>query len=182
MLADGVITALTSFARLPVPSMTPFPAARCVREALEANPVPEPCQVSIDCPDSLPPALADADQVRIVFANLIRNAREAMPQGGRLTVTGRHSDGRLEIEVADTGVGIAPDMQAKVMEPLFSTKARGLGLGLAIARAILEKNQGGLRLRSQQGVGTTFTVTLPRRRPKGGIRHERERGFDPGGG
>jgi two-component system sensor kinase FixL len=72
----------------------------------------------------------------------------------------RHADGLLEVDVSDTGVGIAPDMQARVMEPLFSTKARGLGLGLAIARAILEKNQGGLRLRSELGVGTTFTVTL----------------------
>jgi signal transduction histidine kinase len=160
VLADGVITALSSFARMPVPAMTPFSVTRCVQEALETNPLPESCTAELAIPADLPPALADAEQLRIVFANLIRNAREAMPQGGRLSVSARHADGLLEVDVGDTGVGIAPDMQSRVMEPLFSTKARGLGLGLAIARAILEKNQGGLRLRSEQGVGTTFTVTL----------------------
>lgn len=160
VLADGVITALSSFARLPVPSQLPFSVRHCLHEALENNPVPANVQVEIDCPDSLPPALADVDQVRIVFANLIRNAREAMPQGGRLLVAGRAANGRLEIDVADTGIGIPPDKLSQVMEPLYSTKARGLGLGLAIARAILEKNQGGLRVVSEPGKGSTFTVTL----------------------
>ena len=81
-LADGVITALSSFARMPVPNLQPFPVAQCVQEALETNPVPENVQVTLDCPPSLPPVLGDIDQLRIVFANLIRNAREAMPQGG----------------------------------------------------------------------------------------------------
>jgi signal transduction histidine kinase len=160
VLADGVITALSNFARLPVPSLAPFPVARCLREALETNPLPDTVQVMMECPDTLPPALADIDQVRIVFANLIRNAREAMPQGGRLTITGRSVEDGLEVDVADTGVGIPPDRLAQVMEPLYSTKARGLGLGLAIARAILEKNQGAVRVRSEPGVGSTFTVTL----------------------
>ncbi len=160
VLADGVITALSNFARLPVPNRAPFPVAGCVREALETNPVPDTVRVTLDLPESLPPALADADQVRIVFANLIRNAREAMPQGGTLTVEGRQADDRVEVAVRDTGVGIAPELLAKVTEPLYSTKARGLGLGLAIARAILEKNDGSLRVASEVGRGSTFTVAL----------------------
>ncbi|MCS7046316.1 MAG: ATP-binding protein, partial [Gemmataceae bacterium] len=64
-------------------------------------------------------------------------------------------------DVADTGIGIAPENMARVLEPLFSTKARGLGLGLAIARAILDKIQGSIRVSSTVGVGTTFTICLP---------------------
>jgi signal transduction histidine kinase len=108
----------------------------------------------------LPSVLGDPEQIRIVFGNLIRNAREAMPQGGHLTLTARQVDGHVEVDVTDTGVGIAPDAVARVMEPLYSTKARGLGLGLAIARAIVEKHGGGLRVRSELGKGTTFTVRL----------------------
>jgi signal transduction histidine kinase len=160
VLADGVITALSSFAKMPVPSMLPFPVAQCVQEALETNPVPDGVRVTIDCPPSLPPVLADADQVRIVFANLIRNAREAMPGGGELTITARPAGDGVEVAVRDTGVGIPPEHLGRVMEPLYSTKARGLGLGLALARAILEKNHGTLRVASEPGRGSTFTVFL----------------------
>ncbi|HTU16971.1 MAG TPA: protoglobin domain-containing protein [Gemmataceae bacterium] len=160
MVADSTITALSNFARLPVPNRTPFTVEACVREALDTNPLPDKIQLCIDCPSALPPALADMDQVRIVFANLIRNAREAMPEGGRLDVAGRAVDGGVEVDVTDTGVGIPAELLSRVMEPLYSTKARGLGLGLAIARAILEKNGGSLRAASEPGRGSTFTVFL----------------------
>jgi signal transduction histidine kinase len=160
LLADGVITALSNFARLPVPNLRAFPVAQCVQEALDANPMPENCAVTVDCPASLPQVLADLDQMRIVFGNLFRNAREAMPQGGKLTVTGRFVDDAVELAVADTGVGIPPEVLGRITEPLYSTKARGLGLGLAIARAILEKNKGSLGVTSEPGRGSTFTVRL----------------------
>jgi signal transduction histidine kinase len=160
VLADSVITALSNFARLPVPNRTPFPVARIVLEALETNVMPDTIKVNLDYPAGLPQAVADPEQVRIVFANLIRNAREAMAGGGQLTIRGRGTDSRVEIEVSDTGVGIPPDVLPRIMEPLYSTKARGLGLGLAIARAILEKNQGSLSVVSEPGKGTTFTVAL----------------------
>jgi signal transduction histidine kinase len=160
VLADGVITALSNFAKLPVPNRMPFSVEECVREALDANAPPDAIQVSLDFPPSLPPALADGDQIRIVFANLVRNATEAMPQGGRMSVAAREVNGLLETTVADTGVGIPPEQLINVMEPLYSTKARGLGLGLSIARAILEKNGGSLRVASELGRGSTFTVFL----------------------
>jgi two-component system, NtrC family, sensor kinase len=159
-LADGVITALSSFAKMPVPNLQPFSVGQCVQEALETNPVPENVQVTIDCPSSLPSALGDIDQLRIVFANLIRNAREAMPQGGCLSITSRVVEDGVEVTVMDTGVGISPEDIHRIMEPLYSTKARGLGLGLAIARAILDKNRGSVRLISEIGRGSSFTVRL----------------------
>src|SRR5262249_18722867 len=80
--------------------------------------------------------------------------------GGRLSVTARAVEGGIETAVADTGTGIPPEQLSRVMEPLYSTKARGLGLGLSIARAILEKNGGSLRVVSEPGKGGTFTVFL----------------------
>jgi signal transduction histidine kinase len=160
LAADGVITALSNFARLPMPNMQPFPVRSCIAEVLELTPLPENVRAVIDCPPSLPEVLADPDQLRIVFGNLIRNAREAMAQGGQLTIAGRVAGGAVEVDVADTGAGIAADAMHRIMEPLYSTKARGLGLGLAIARSILDKNKGELRVASTPGRGTTFTVRL----------------------
>ena len=159
-LADGVITALSSFAKMPVPNLQPFPVGQCVQEAVETNPLPDNVQVTIDCPASLPPVLADIDQLRIVFANLVRNAREAMPNGGSLSIKGEQAEGGVEVSVTDTGVGISAEDFRRIMEPLYSTKARGLGLGLAIARAILDKNKGSMRLTSEIGRGSSFTVRL----------------------
>jgi signal transduction histidine kinase len=161
LVADNVITALSNFAKAPMPVRKPFSVAACLREVLETNPAPAECRVTIDCPDSAPPALADVDQIRIVFANLVRNAYEAMPKGGELTLRCRQADpDHVEVAFSDTGVGIAPEHLAQIMEPLYSTKARGLGLGLAIARAILEKNKGSLRVTSELGRCSTFTVIL----------------------
>lgn len=159
-VADGVITALSSFARMPVPERRPTPVIGLLRECLDNNPLPATVALVLDCPESLPPALIDPAQMAIVFGNLIRNAREAMPEGGRLTLSATVVSGALEVAVGDTGVGIPPEELLRVMEPLYSTKARGLGLGLALARAILEKNQGTLRVISALGRGTTFTVRL----------------------
>jgi signal transduction histidine kinase len=160
VLADGVITALSNFAKLPVPNRIPFAVEQCLREVLDTTPLPDSIQLIRDCSPSLPPALADPDQLRIVFANLIRNAHEAMPDGGQLSITARASEGGIEVAIADTGIGMTAEQLSRIMEPLYSTKARGLGLGLSIARAIVEKNGGTLRATSKPGQGSTFTAFL----------------------
>ena len=164
-LADGVITALSNFAKMPVPDMHPFSVEQCLREALETNPPPPGVKATFDFPADLPAALGDRDQVRIVFANLIRNAREAMPQGGTMTLAGRYGPGGLEVSITDTGVGIPAAELGRIMEPLYSTKARGLGLGLSLARSILEKNKASLRAESEPGKGSRFTVRLASEAP-----------------
>jgi signal transduction histidine kinase len=159
-LADNVITALSNFAKMPMPNLRPFRAEQCVREAVELCTLPENVCVAVDCPADLPAVVGDVDQLRIVFSNLIRNARDAMPDGGSLTVSGRHVDGQVEFAFTDTGVGIPRENLTRIMEPLYSTKARGLGLGLSITRAILDKNKGTLQVASEPGKGSTFTVRL----------------------
>jgi signal transduction histidine kinase len=160
LVADGVITALSNFAKMPVPMLAPFALEPFLRDLLELNPVPENVKVSIECPPTTPAVLGDGDQIRIVLGNLVRNAREAMPQGGQLRITARPDGDGVEIAVKDSGVGIPKENLQRIMEPLYSTKARGLGLGLAIARAILEKNRGSLKVLSEPGQGSTFTVRL----------------------
>jgi signal transduction histidine kinase len=158
--ADAVITALSSFARLPAPDRRATPLADSVREAIDANPPAEGIVCTIEVPEGLAVEV-DPGQLQIVLGNLIRNACEAMPEGGKLVIRShRLDDLRVELEVEDTGVGMAPQLRDRVTEPLYSTKARGLGLGLAITRAILEKNGGMLRIASEEGVGSTFTVVL----------------------
>jgi len=161
-VANGIITALSNFARLPVPALGPISIEQCVREALELNPVGDAIQVNLEFPANLPDALGDFDQLRIVFANLIRNARDAMASGGELSIHGSAEGNNLEVAMTDTGVGIPLENLNRIMEPLYSTKAKGLGLGLALARAILEKNKGELRAASEPGRGSTFTVRLTR--------------------
>jgi two-component system, NtrC family, sensor kinase len=159
-LADNVITALSNFARIPMPELKPVAIEPWVREVLEINPLGAQIEVTIDCPPALPPVLGDGNQLGIALGNLIRNARDAMPQGGRITISAQEEDGRVDVSVADTGNGIESKDLARIMEPLYSTKARGLGLGLAISRAIVEKNQGTLRVTSEPGRGSTFTIRL----------------------
>jgi len=84
-----------------------------------------------------------------------------MPSGGTLTVSAVRADRTVEVRVVDTGVGIAPANLSKITEPLFSTKARGMGLGLAITNAILAKISGKLQVTSEVGRGSTFTVQIP---------------------
>ena len=109
----------------------------------------------------LPAMNADSEQLRRAFDNLLSNADDAMPEGGTLTITGRAVDGSVEVQFADTGEGISDANLGKVLEPLFTTKPKGIGLGLAIVTMIVERHQGTIKVDSSQGEGTTFTLRLP---------------------
>jgi signal transduction histidine kinase len=161
-LADRVITALSDFARLPVPELHPIGLDATMKEVLELNQLPEQIKVTLDLPASLPAVLGDSRQLQIVFGNLIRNARDAMqPNGGSLTISAAASGGNVAITFADTGGGIPRENLERIMEPLYSTKARGIGLGLAITRSIIDKHGGQLQIASEIGVGSRFTIRLP---------------------
>src|SRR5438094_240455 len=106
----------------------------------------------------------DPQRFRQVLWNLCLNAVEAMPEGGELRVGATLVPGhKLEVSVADSGHGIAPDDLAHVFEPFFSTKADGTGLGLSLVHRIVQEHGGEVDVRSTPGLGTMFTVTLPAR-------------------
>jgi PAS domain S-box-containing protein len=114
----------------------------------------------------LPASHFDPQQMRQVLLNLFKNALEAMPRGGVLTLTTRVKDSELEISVTDTGEGMAPEVAANVFQPYYTTKEKGTGLGLAICQFIVEKQHGGcLEVESTPGQGSTFTVRLPLEAP-----------------
>jgi len=145
-----------------------------INELLEKLPniilIPENVELVWDLDLTLPSAMVDPDRLNQVFCNLVNNAVQAMPQGGKLTIRSHFiveaagdDEGRdlIGVEIEDSGVGIEPHHLSKVFEPLFTTKARGTGLGLAISRNIVEKHGGVILVRSQIGKGTSFTVKLP---------------------
>jgi signal transduction histidine kinase len=110
-----------------------------------------------------------AGQIEQILINLVINARQAMPGGGRLRVDVRVTGGMAEVRIADTGVGIPPDQLRLIFEPFYTTKDPdehghgGTGLGLSVCRQIIEQHQGRIRVESVVGKGSTFTVKLPLR-------------------
>jgi two-component system sensor kinase FixL len=116
---------------------------------------------------ALPEASLDSSQVKQVLINLVMNAIEAMPGGGQLSVRTWAQEGRVVLEVQDTGKGIEPDNLKEVFSPFFTTKKKGTGLGLAISYKIVQDHGGTIGLRSAPEKGTTATVTLPLSPPPG---------------
>jgi len=111
---------------------------------------------------SLPRLSFDTEQIRQVLINLLKNAMEAMPQGGTLTITTRTKGSNLEISFEDTGEGISTEVMANIFQPFYTTKMKGTGLGLPICQFIIEKQHGGhLNVISSPGQGSTFTIQLP---------------------
>jgi signal transduction histidine kinase len=113
---------------------------------------------------SLPPVSADPNLLHQALLNILVNARQAMPQGGRLTIETRTLPGNgrpVQICITDTGVGIADDQIARIFQPFFTTKAQGTGLGLAIAARVVEEHGGRITVESVVGKGTAFTIALP---------------------
>lgn len=105
--------------------------------------------------------LADADQLRQVLDNLVRNAVEASPRGGAVTIAGGQSAGVPWIEVRDAGPGIPPDSLPRIFDLYFTTKADGTGVGLAVAQQIVAAHGGTIEVDSTPGNGTRMTVRLP---------------------
>jgi signal transduction histidine kinase len=111
------------------------------------------------CP--LPEIEADPQQLIQVLTNLVLNAIEAMPEGGRLSVATSSGSGRVVLEVADTGKGIPPEGLKEIFEPFFTTSEKGFGLGLAITGQIIKGHNGEITVESEVGKGTTFRISLP---------------------
>ena len=122
--------------------------------------VPENIKIADETEDT-PKFKADTGKMSRVFVNIIKNAFEAMPQGGTFTITSREAKDNVEIVFEDTGIGMSQETLNKLWTPLFTTKAKGMGFGLPICKRIVEAHGGRIFVESAAGIGTTFTVTLP---------------------
>ncbi|MHB1296633.1 MAG: sensor histidine kinase [Anaerolineae bacterium] len=132
-----------------------------ISETLLRLQMPESITVETDTPADLVPVSADADQLQQVFVNLLSNAVQAMPQGGKLSIRAKQDEYYVVVEVADTGVGIPPESMSHLFQPFFTTKEKGIGLGLSVTQSIVEGHRGKIEVHSQVGEGSTFTLRWP---------------------
>jgi signal transduction histidine kinase len=159
--AEQIIADLLDYARASRGVSEPVAAADLVQQVLERNPVPVGVTLSVHIDPDLPPAHADRHQMERVLGNLLVNAYQAMPEGGALEISAGKCDQQIAITVTDAGMGIPPDDLSQIFEPLFTTKARGIGLGLAICKNLVEANGGWIEVQSTPEEGSTFAVYLP---------------------
>jgi PAS domain S-box-containing protein len=160
--SEDIISSLLDFARPKVPVLAKVAVSQVMTEALRRFPIPQNITLVNTMSSTLPEIEADSNQLLQVFGNLITNAYQAMPEGGILTISsGEQPPGWVALSVADTGVGISEKHMKKLFEPLFTTKAKGIGLGLVVIKAIIEAHGGRIEVKSEPGRGAVFTVILP---------------------
>lgn len=113
--------------------------------------------------ESIPPVLGDGEQLQQVFLNLVNNSLDAMPHGGRLSITTSAHNGCVQVVCGDTGVGISPEIKERIFDPLFTTKAhgRGSGLGLTVVNKIIQEHGGRIEVHSEPEQGAEFLISLP---------------------
>jgi signal transduction histidine kinase len=161
-LAERIVGDLLDFARVRDPHRERIALDRVVAEQIERMGPLNGIVVDEQWAPGLPPVFADRVQLGQIILNLVANAVQAMGDQGTLTVRGlAGADGRVRLEVSDTGNGIADEHRDRIFEPLFTTKARGLGLGLAVSKALAEANRVEIQVESVAGKGSTFILVLP---------------------
>jgi signal transduction histidine kinase len=161
-IANKIVTDLLDFTRITPPSPVRVELKTLINESLSWITVPQQITVRVHTNGNSRPVWTDPEQVSRVFANIIANAIQAMNVGGgELNIeTGEDGD-FIWVKFRDTGGGIPADCMEKIFEPLFTTKPKGIGLGLAISKRLVEQNGGKIEVASQPGQGATFTVKLP---------------------
>jgi PAS domain S-box-containing protein len=158
--AAMIIEELLGFSRVRKLQHVPTNINTLLKDALTSLRIPSDIQVEYDLDETIPLALVDSEHMRRVFINLITNAVQAMPEGGTLTLKTLYN-GDVHIAIQDTGQGIPEEHITRIFEPLFTTRAKGIGLGLVIAKSIIEDHNGTITVESKVGKGTLSVVKLP---------------------
>jgi PAS domain S-box-containing protein len=172
-----IISETLDFTRLKIPSLAKVNINDILRQALEQAGIPESVEVALKLKKGLAEVQGDPVHLGRAFLNIIKNAVEAMPEGGRLAITTESKNGFLEVQIKDTGVGISKEALQEIFEPLFSTKPDGTGLGLSICKEIIEQHGGDIGVASKLGKGSIFFVRLPLKKDPGGEMQDEEKRF-----
>lgn len=161
--AERIVSDLLDAVRTKPPQPDQVDIAEAIALALRKCNVPPSISVRLNIPQALPAVRVDPMHLHQVLWNLIINAVEAMPQGGVLEIASMPDtqEGTVSISIGDTGAGIAPEQQAMVFQPLFTTKTRHIGLGLVVVKNLMQANGGTIGMRSEPGKGSVFSVILP---------------------
>jgi len=160
-LSDKIIRDLLNFSLISKPITKPEDINIIIEYAVSITNVPDNIRVTLNLKPGMKLALIDQYQIRQAFYNLILNSYQAMEKGGTLEITSREHDGFIEVDFKDSGAGIWEKDQEKIFDALFTTRAKGIGLGLAVTHGIIERHGGQIRVESKVGKGSTFTVRLP---------------------
>ncbi len=167
LATERIVSGLLDSVRTRSPQPESVDLVTLIARTLSKTTVPPAVAIELDLPPRLPPVLADALQVQQIFRNLISNGIESMTEGGTLHIraSANRTNASVTVSVRDSGVGMSSDQLAKLFQPLFTTKARGIGLGLVVVQNLVQANNGSIAVESILGTGSTFSVTLPCREP-----------------
>ncbi|HEV2181396.1 MAG TPA: ATP-binding protein [Gemmatimonadaceae bacterium] len=162
-LAERIVGDLLDSARVKAPQREAVAARDLFSDQLKRIAIHPGITVHVDVPPDAPPLYVDRVQLGQVVLNLISNGAQAIGESnGTLTLRARRDGNQMAVlDVQDTGGGIAPENMQHIFEPLFTTKARGLGLGLSVARSLVTANGGAISVASELGTGSTFSVRVP---------------------
>ena len=151
--SEHIVDELLAAVRTRPPDVATNGVAELVGQILRQCVVPETVTVTLDIPETLPLVRVDALQMQQVLRNLISNSVEAMPEGGTLAIRAveNRQDGTVRLSVRDSGSGMPPEVMARLFQPLFTTKARGIGLGLVVVKNLTEANGGTVEVESVPG-------------------------------
>jgi two-component system NtrC family sensor kinase len=165
---DRVATAVRELLERATPHASPkvitvVPLLRRLGEAMRVRLSAAGVELYANIADDTPPVTADETELELALLNLLTNAVDAMPGGGRLTVGASNEQGAAVIRIADTGVGVESAALPRIFDPWFTTKAsgHGTGLGLSVTRDVIARSGGTITVSSVPGQGTVFTITLP---------------------
>ena len=166
-ISEKIISDMLDFARIQVVERKPISVSNVIQNALVRYPSPKTVSVEVEIPEDLPLMFVNGHHIEQVLGNLLLNAYQAMPGGGKIKISaelirvGELEEEKIRLTVSDTGEGISPENLGKIFEPLFTTKAKGIGLGLPVCRKFIEANHGEISAISKINEGTTFVIVLP---------------------
>ena len=161
---DDIVADLQDFSRTPYPELKEASINELIREAVMTTEVPTNIQINRHIQDNIQTITVDPVFVKRMLTNLIENAVHAMPNGGQLTIKAFKENECIHLHLEDTGRGIPEEHRTKIFTPLFTTKSKGQGFGLAVCKKLVEAHNGEITFESQAGKGTTFKIKLPQRK------------------
>jgi signal transduction histidine kinase len=162
--SNKIVNDLLEYSREEKLDLTEISPKRLFENSLSILTVPDNIKVICEIEDENS-LLVDEGKISRVFANIVKNAFDAMPDGGQLTAASKRGKGTIEMVFTDNGTGMSEETMKKLWVPFFTTKAKGMGFGLAICKRIIEAHGGKIAVDSALGKGTAFTVTLPMKTP-----------------
>jgi signal transduction histidine kinase len=167
--SDKIVNDLLEYSREIKLDIRETTAKTLIQNLLSNLEIPNTIQVK-DFTVEEPKIMVDAEKLKRVFFNIVKNAFDAMPNGGVLVIKSESSNGYVVFSFTDTGTGMTQETLSKLWTPLFTTKAKGMGFGLPICKRLVEAHGGKISVESAVGKGTTFTITVPikRKQPENG--------------